>query len=385
MSSAAKRVAATTIALLLAAPRVLLANCCEGWQTVAASPVAKQRPPAIVKAIDDARGRLDFVRKALPPLQETQAEALEGQDFVQQIYADGALRLLVSPGGRGEIFALLVDTRAPHHRAYVDLTSAPDYVTYHRDPYVLVLPVRPVRPDVFSSLESRRWTKSALRQALGAPSFDWHVHGVGYFGFTYVPQGLSFIGDSLYQLDGPGMEMGEGDLPPIESLAKLDYATLQRAIRDAFANDLLCQRATLDQAVAGGKPSPDGRFVVSHVNLEGLANTEEVVVGERGKPERRFHAPHFTYDKDYRWLDGRTILFEAYVFDQEFYTVDALTGASKRVASIPDESAKAVVAFDVSDPHTFWYKTADGVRHDVVVSSADRLASDRKTAAAHDK
>lgn len=47
----------------------------------------------------------------------------------------------------------------------------------------------------------------------------------------------------------------------------------------------------------------------------------------------------------------------------------------KLVASVPYEpptstNPLAVIDFGVSDPHTFWYKTADGVVHDVAVQAA---------------
>ena len=46
----------------------------------------------------------------------------------------------------------------------------------------------------------------------------------------------------------------------------------------------------------------------------------------------------------------------------------------KQVASIPydisnAEHRKAVVDFGVSNPHEFWYDTADGTRHAVALSA----------------
>ena len=231
-----------------------------------------------------------------------------------------------------------------------------------------------------------------MQQQLGAPSYHWHVHGVGNWGLTYVPQGLSFISDwgprdavkyQLHAPDGDG-ELGKEhdlDLPPLTVLAHLDYAKLQRQGREEFVNELLSQREQMDDAPTNGKRSPDGRFVVGHVNLGGLANTEEVVIQERGKPERRYGAPHFKYDKDYYWLNARTIVFKVLTVGQEFYTIDALTGAMKLAVAVgvpyepasPD-SPNRVADFGVSGPHRFWYKTGDGETHEVTVPNVKAKA-----------
>lgn len=121
--------------------------------------------------------------------------------------------------------------------------------------------------------------------------------------------------------------------------------------------------------MATGIPSPDGRLVVGRVNLGGLANTEELVIRERDRPERRYPAPHFTDEKTYRWLDARTVLFAVVVFDQEIYSLDARSGALTLLAKVPyaPASANPVVDFGMSNAGTLWYRTADGVRHEAVV------------------
>ena len=198
-------------------------------------------------------------------------------------------------------------------------------------------------------------------------------------------QGLSFIGDQrrrggpkLYQVSNRDVEENwekepeyRYDLPPLARLSGLDYAELQRDCRDELAYELLRQRQEIERAVARGKRSPDGRFMVGHVNLGGLANTEEVVIREREKPERRYGAPHFTGDDDYLWLNAGTIVFKVMTSDWEFYTTDARTGAMKQVAT-----ADAHVAdFGVTGPQRFWYKTDDGKRHKVTVERGKASAA----------
>jgi hypothetical protein len=100
---------------------------------------------------------------------------------------------------------------------------------------------------------------------------------------------------------------------------------------------------------------------VTHVNLGGTFNTEEVVVRERGRTERRFHAPRFSETKTYRWLNDQTVLFAVHQSDREFYALDVRSGTMRLVARIPEPVAAVDVG--ISSPHTFWYETADGTRH----------------------
>jgi hypothetical protein len=49
---------------------------------------------------------------------------------------------------------------------------------------------RSVSAKLFDELKVKQWTADELQQRLGAPSYHWHVHGIGYFGLTYVPEGI---------------------------------------------------------------------------------------------------------------------------------------------------------------------------------------------------
>ena len=144
------------------------------------------------------RWRLAKVESALPPVQVVQDHGMEWQHFVDHAFDHGALRVCVSPGKKGgEIFALLVDTRAPRYADFARVVSTDRYATYRDGPYVAVLPVRPVNPELFDTLRGKRWTEDELRERLGTPSATGHIHGAGFFVLEYIPQGLSFMGDQL--------------------------------------------------------------------------------------------------------------------------------------------------------------------------------------------
>lgn len=162
--------------------------------------VAVAEEPAILKKIIAAHWKLANARAALPPVQVVHKEQLETQDWIEYAYDGGALRLYVSPGPKGgDIFGVLVDTRNPRYKNFVHPFFAEHYAVYHHGSYAVVLPLRPVSQQVFDTMKSRRWTEQELETQLGGPSYHWHLHGIGWWGLTLVPQGLSFIGD----VDGP--------------------------------------------------------------------------------------------------------------------------------------------------------------------------------------
>jgi hypothetical protein len=309
--------------------------------------------------------QLRAVRTALPAVQLAHDDLLEWQILRQYAFDGGALRLYISRGSSGgEIFAALTDTRVPAYRGFADLGSTEAYAVYRDGPYALVLPTDPVSAKTFVMLKARQWLFADLHRLLGAPSVHWHIHGVGYSGFDYIPQGLSFILDQegatdpgLYQLNA-----GVGDdLPSLDSLAGLDYAEMQRAIRNAFANEILCQREEIDHELANGTSSPNGHFIAAPINLGGLANTQEVAIRERGKPEWRYPAPHFI-ESDCLWLGDRTVVFKIGVPQDSIYSLDISSGASREIVS-----SDKVREFGISGRDELWYTTGDGQRHPVTV------------------
>lgn len=357
-----------------AAPVPIAGSPAVGSSTIAgAAGAPPAHRPSVLTSLVAGQWQLAKVRAALPRPQQVDPERLEFQDFVQYVFDGGAFRLCVDPGG-ASVFGLLVDASRSRYRDFARLAASRGYAVYHEGRYVLVVPIRNVPRALMQRLGARRWREKELTHLLGPPSYHWHVHGVGDWGLTFVPLGLSFVGGwrndrstVAYQLVTEEPGCGEAGLPPLASSRDVDRRALTRRVRDAFARELLGQREQIDQALATGVPSPDGRFVVGRVNLGGLANTEQLVIRERDRPERRYPAPHFTDEKTYRWRDARTVLFEVQVVDQEFYSLDARTGALTLLAKVPYDSANPVVDFGTSSARTLWYRTADGARHEAVV------------------
>jgi hypothetical protein len=200
---------------------------------------------------------------------------------------------------------------------------------------------------------------------------------MGCFELTWVPQGLLFVGDRTtgdapleYQLSEPS-EGQDACLGPLDAISALDYATTRAEVRQRFARKLLRDRRTIDAALDEGRPSPDGRFTVGSVNLGGTYNNEQVVIRERGLPERRYPAGYFTRPDDYAWLDERTVLYRVRqpTGDVEFHSLDALTGTKRLLAEIPAAAPSRVAEFGVGARDRFWYRTEDGQRHEVPVGA----------------
>jgi hypothetical protein len=361
-----------------------LAAAAVGLAAMPAGAAAPVREPSLLRQLADGGWQMAHARTALPPVQQVYAEPLEIQDFVEYAFDGGALRLLVSAAGSGAVFGLLVDTSRPRYRDFAALRSTARYDVVQRGSYALILPIRTIDRAHLDRLLARQWSEADLRRLLGPPSYHWHLHGVGAVGLTYVPFGLSFIQLSSaepltgYRLMTDEAEL-DGDDAPSTSPGLVETTALTRRGRAAFAERFLGQREQIDAALAAGKPSPDGRLIVGHVNFGQTFNSETIVIGERGRPERRYAAPYFTADDDYRWLSARTVLFKVGAPEPGFYTLDASTGAETKIATIPalpsSQGTDAVIAFDISGPHEFWYRTDDGVKHAVGVPSRTTAAA----------
>ncbi len=113
---------------------------------------------------------------------------------------------------------------------------------------------------LLSELKRRRWSGAALKARLGSPSDVGHLHGVGYFGIDWVPQGLEVMGGSSesstrngYQLYDPfTWGPDELDLPPLETLERFDYDRVRPELQKRFAERLIAQRR-IDDAPASDK------------------------------------------------------------------------------------------------------------------------------------
>lgn len=228
--------------------------------------VAKTQEPAILKTIIAAHWRVPDTREFFPAVLDVHEEKLETQDWIDYTYDGGGFHLYVSPGPNGgDIFAVLVDTRVPRYHDFATPAFAEHYAAYHRGPYVVVVPVHPVSQKLFEELKTKRWTEAELRQEIGTASYHAHAHGGGYFHLHYIPQGLEFIGygpnlDIMYQVrDEEGdakVNMPDATLPPLDSLAKTDYAKVQIQNRVQFAKRLFDEHEEPDPTA----PLFDGQY-----------------------------------------------------------------------------------------------------------------------------
>lgn len=326
----------------------------------------------LVRRADSGDWEFTAVTRRLPVAAAVHDAPLEIHDWIEHAYDGGGLRLYVSRSGH-RLIAVLADTRAPAFRDAADVAASPRHSVHVVPPYVVVVPRRPVARAVFETVRSGTWDAHELRQRLGPAGYTNHVHGLGFLFLEWVAEGLSFVSDGgsadpFYLWDWTAPLTGEemAPLPPGTTLAYDSYLDVVDERHRKLAALLVGERRQIELALAAGKPSPDDRFVVAPVNLGGTYNTAETAVMERGKPERRFRAGHFTDGDDYAWLDDQTVLWR--VDDSlsvRFSTLDAVTGRREVVITIPHAPIRP--AFGVSAPGRFWYVDADGERREVDV------------------
>ena len=325
----------------------------------------------LVRLADTGDWKFTEVTRRLLAAATVHDAPVEVHDWIEHAYDGGALRLYVSRSGH-RLIAVLADTRARAFRNAADVATSPRHSLQVVPPFVVVVPHRPVARAAFESLRVGTWAAPELRRRLGPASYANHVHGVGSLFLEWVAEGLSLVSEGgtserfyLWDWTAPIGEEVE-PLPPGTMLSYESYLEVVEERHRKLAALLAGERRQIELAIAAGKPSPDDRFVVAPVNLGGSYNTAETVVVERGKPERRFPAGHFTDRDDYAWLDERTVLWR--VDDSvwiKFSTLDAPTGRREVVITIPHTPIRPT--FGVSAPGRFWYVDADGGRREVDV------------------
>lgn len=374
-AAAARRSAA---ALLVVAATAILGICGESPSSAA----------SIIAAFQEARWRFAIARRALPRVEAVQNETLEVEDWREYAYEGGALRAYVSRDG-GNVIAVLADASVTRYADFRQLRDTDAYTVNIAEPSVIVIPMRPVGRSLFDRLKSKTWSVQELTRLLGPPSYRDHIHGIGWMFLEYVPQGLTFVDDSNHRPDydwfylwdwRPKQERDTPDADDDDMLDaprgdKVPYESYRARLRDVarkFGDRLAAERREIRNALAGGLESPGGRFVVAPINLGGSYNNQQTLVAERARPERRYHAEYFTAQKDYRWLDARTILYEVAqpTGDVQFYTLDAITGAKAKAFEVSGNSPLRVREFGVSGRSRFWYTTSDAIKHEIPVSKA---------------
>jgi hypothetical protein len=257
---------------------------------------------SLVAALEAADWRFASAQHALPRGEVVQDEKLEVEDWREHAYGDGALRVYVSRDG-GNVIAVLADASRPLYGDFREIHDTDHYSVHVAEPYVAVIPTRPVDQALFDQLRAKSWSVTELNSLVGSPSYRYHWHGVGFMFLEYAPQGLSFVDDFgiqpmyewyyLWNREAPEPERRDvvaRGLPRATSLSYESYRGHMRDVAAELATRLCEDRREVANALVGGAWSPGRRFVVAPVNVGGTFNNQQTVIAERSKPERRYYA-----------------------------------------------------------------------------------------------
>jgi hypothetical protein len=302
---------------------------------VVTTPVPAPGGTQLLDQLAAAGWRLDAL--TLPAVEQRyQDQSGENPDYRQLAYQGGALRLYVAPGGQ-DVFALVVDTADQNYAAFAQLQDGQGYRVYQDGNLVAVVRSNPADPSKFTG---RSWTLTDLQAQLGAPSYSYHLHGVGDYVYVYAPQGLVFQGT-------PGSAVPQDGTATAENV--------QRGLAKSLTGDL----KLVAGALAKGKRSADGSATAGLMARGGYWDNW-IVVKPAGKAEQRYQTGYFV--QDYFWLDDHRIVY-AEMMNPTFYVIDINTGSRAAGAKVEGE----VQAFGVDTPGKVWYKGPDGARHEVAI------------------
>lgn len=324
------------LAAMLAAA-VLGAGCARpGPPAPVSAPQATESKPAPVflQQILDTGWKLSALT-GLPP-RERPAEQKEQWEL---IYEGGALRLYRD--GPDSLYALVVDHTQPAYQGFQSLTSGGNFVAAHRGKYTSVLRIAPVSESTMTELASREWTQEELTARFGEPTSKVHNHGIGTWSVTYVPQGLVF-------------EEEEERL----TLVQIPPEQIWRE----RAESLVYAPNHIDEILAEGKDSPDGRFRAAYLEGGGYWS-QFIVVREIGRSETSYHAQYFI--ADYFWLDNRRLVYGEVQMGRpyRFHVIDVVAEKELDWVEVEDE----VTEFGPAGENQIWYTGEDGSRQYVTV------------------
>lgn len=296
-------------------------------------PAPAKKTPALLKQILDTGWKLSAL-KGLPP-RERPAED-KGQR--ELIYEGGALRLYRD--GPDSLYALVVDHTQPAYLEFERLTSGGNFVVAYQGKYTSVLRIAPVSESTMTELASREWTQDELTARFGEPTSKVHNHGIGTYSVAYVPQGLVFEEAEMLTL----------------------VQTPPEAIWRQTAESLVSMTKHIDEILAEGKPSPDGKFRAGYLQGGGYWS-QFIVVRETGKSETSYHAQYFI--EDYFWLDNRRLVYGEVQMGRPylFRVIDVVAEKELDWVEVDDE----VTEFGPAGENQIWYTGEDGSRHYVTV------------------
>jgi len=224
----------------------------------------------VIDLLKQAGWRFEDLRGQLP-VPEAQTLGIEIQDFREYAYYGGALRVYVSRDAL-QVFAVLFDGTSASVRSAADLTSRSGLVVERAGRWIVALRAQPIPSDLFDTLKRTEWSAEQLDARLGPVSFRQHVHGLGSWIRWYAVAGLEFLEPEplkyrlVNALDLSGQEPESRSDAVVEAL---QYEAVAHGTRRGVAWRLLEQRKQIDDALAQGRWSPDGRFTVTRVNSGG--------------------------------------------------------------------------------------------------------------------
>lgn len=120
----------------------------------------------------------------------------ENSDYFEYAFNGGSLRIYASAYD-GTVFGLFADlSKYP----WLKKTSSSErHVVYKLKNYCIMVPRNPIEPDTFTMVKSRSLDMDTIERIMGKPSYKYHIHGIGHYVVSYLPEGLCFIG-------GPNMD-----------------------------------------------------------------------------------------------------------------------------------------------------------------------------------
>lgn len=266
-----------------------------------------QPAPALLQQILETGWKLSAL-KGLPPRERP----AEDQGAWELIYEGGALRLYRD--GPDTLYALVVDRTQSAYQGFASLTGGDNSAVAHEGKYTSVLRTAPASETTRKELASREWTEAELTARFGEPTSRVHNHGIGTYTVTYVPQGLMF-----------------------EEAERLNLVQISaEEIWRQSAESLVMVPTNIDEVLAEGKPSPDGKFRAGYLQGGGYWS-QWIVVREAGKSETSYNSSYFI--EDYFWLDNRRVVYGEVQMGQpyRFHVIDVVAEKKLEPVVVEDE------------------------------------------------
>lgn len=256
----------------------------------------------------------------------------ENSDYFEYAFNAGSLRIYASAYD-GRVFGLFADlSKYPWLK---QASSSERDIVYKLKNYCIMVPRNPIEPDTFTMIKSRSLKVDTIEKIMGKPSYRAHIHGIGHYVVSYLPEGLCFIGgpnmDSTftlypYLIDNPDIT----DLAALTkfnySLEYADYINNQNEMIKEFAVQKIEELMKAERALEQGIVSPNKELTAGYLSDGGYWE-QWIVIKDKNRPEVRVNAEYFI--EDYKWLNNETLLYVTMM--GQFFSVDAKTGRQKQI------------------------------------------------------